>query len=154
MKNLFKVSGLVGVLLLVLTGCGGAKIYNVQNSPVELEHNVKADENSIYKAIKRAGYKRGWRVTKLKPGKAKAFINVRGKHQATAIIDYNMKEYSITYKSSKGLKYSEGSYTIHKNYNKWVNTLDSDIQFELGTLQGYDIKRKNVQIGFGTVTVN
>jgi len=132
MKKLLKISGLVGVLLFVLTGCGAAAVYNVQNSPVEVKKGTSQD--TIYKAIKQAGYKKGWRISKVKPGVAKAFINVRGKHQANALIEYNSESYSINYQSSSNLKYDETKNTIHKNYNSWIVNLDNAIQTELSML--------------------
>ena len=129
MKNILKISGLVGVLLLVLTGCGVSSVYNVQNASIEVKKGTSADK--IYKAIKEAGYKKGWRITKIKPGMAKGYINVRGKHQATVIIDYTDTNYSINYKSSANLKYNEDKNTIHKNYNSWIINLDNAIQNEL-----------------------
>jgi len=129
MIKLLKTSGLVGVLLFVLTGCGAVSVYNVQNAPITNKDGISLDK--IYNSIKLAAYKRGWRVTQIKPGIAKAFIDVRGKHQATVEITYNTKEYSIKYLSSSNLKYDSDNNTIHKNYNSWIKNLDRDIQLEL-----------------------
>ena len=102
MGKLFKTSGLVAVLLLVLTGCGAQAVYNVQNAPIEAKKGTSLDK--VYDAIKRAGYKRGWRVSKVSPGVAKAYIDVRAKHQATVMITYNENTYSIEYKNSNNKK--------------------------------------------------
>jgi hypothetical protein len=132
MKYLLKTIAITSILLLVFAGCRATSIYNVQNAPVTVKQG--ATMQSVFIAIKRGGYKRGWQVTKIKDGLAKAYIDVRGKHQATVMIKYDLKTYSITYESSNNLKYNSNDNTIHKNYNSWVRNLDKDIQFELGML--------------------
>ena len=133
MKNVIKIISLVLLSTLLFTACGGVNVYNIKKAPVEVKKSTTL--NDVYKAIKRAGYKRGWRVTKVKDGLAKAYIDVRAKHQATVMIKYDLKSYSIEYKSSNNLKYDAENNTIHKNYNSWVRNLDRDIQFELGMIE-------------------
>ncbi len=131
MKKLFKISGLVGIVLLVLTGCGAASVYNIQNNPVEVKQSSTNDD--IYKAIKRAGVSLGWIITKVKDGEAKATINLRT-HQAVVRIDYNKTEYSITYLNSINLKYDAQKNTIHSNYNSWIQNLEQAINVRLSML--------------------
>jgi hypothetical protein len=119
--------------MFALTGCGGVSVYNVQSAPIEATKNVTQDK--VYKAIKNAGHQRGWRVSKIKPGLAKAYINVRGKHEATVEIPYSAKEFSINYLSSSHLKYNAEDKTIHKNYNSWVKNLYNSIQNELSMME-------------------
>ena len=82
MKKLLKISGLVGVLLFIFTGCGAASVYNIQNNSVEVKKSTSNDD--VYKAIKKAGLSLGWIVSKVKDGEAKAVINLRT-HQAIEI---------------------------------------------------------------------
>ena len=44
-------------------------------------------------------------------------------------IPYTATSYSINYENSLNLKAADGK--IHKNYNRWVNNLDHDIQLNL-----------------------
>ena len=132
MKRLLKMSSAMALMMLLLTGCGGLPIYNVQDAPITQNG---ASEDSVFNAIKTGGYKKGWRVTKTKPGLAKAYINVRGKHEATVEIKYDNKSYSINYLSSSHLKYNAEEKTIHKNYNSWIKNLNNSIQNELFMLQ-------------------
>ena len=104
MKNFLKISGLVGVLLLVLTGCGKQPILN--------DKKLQLLINGFYKAIKTAGISKGWMVTKTSEGVAKAVLNIRT-HQAIVRINYTDKDYSINYVSSINLK-SDGK-VIHSN---------------------------------------
>ncbi|MEA3498267.1 MAG: hypothetical protein U9R16_04325 [Campylobacterota bacterium] len=128
MKNLLKISGLVGVLLFVLTGCGAAAVYNVQNNQVTVKES--ASSNDVYTAIKRAGVSLGWIVTKVKDGEAKATINLRT-HRAIVRIDYTKTSYSINYENSINLKYDATKNTIHNNYNGWVQNLERAIDVQL-----------------------
>ena len=130
MKNLLKISGLVGVLLFVLTGCGAAAVYNIQNNPVVVKKSTTND--NVYSAIKKAGLSLGWIVSKVKDGEAIAKINLRT-HQAIVKIVYNKKDYSITYESSINLKYDATKNTIHNNYNGWIQNLERaiNVQFSM-----------------------
>ncbi|RYA23194.1 hypothetical protein [Malaciobacter marinus] len=132
MKNIFKVAGILALALLVLSGCRTATIYNVKNTPVEL--NKKVSEDKMYKAIKVAGLGLGWRVSKIKPGLAKAQLNIRN-HMAQVEIPYNSKEFSIIYKNSLNLKYDSTKKTIHSNYNGWIQNLENAINLQLSTLK-------------------
>jgi hypothetical protein len=51
---------------------------------------------------------------------------------ATIEIKYDKKSYNITYKNSSGLN-SDGQ-VIHRNYNKWIQFLDNDIQKNLALM--------------------
>ena len=132
MINLLKTSIIAGILLFVFTGCGAQKVLNIQKAPLSINKEISIKK--MYKAIKNAGYRRGWQISKVSPGVAKAYINVRGRHQATVLITYSHNEYSINYKDSEHLKYNAQNNTIHKNYNSWVKNLDKDINFELNSL--------------------
>ena len=128
MKKLLKLSGLVGVLLFIFTGCGAASVYNIQNNSVEVKKSTSNDD--VYKAIKKAGLSLGWIVSKVKDGEAKAVINLRT-HQAIVRIDYTNTSYSINYVNSTNLKYNMEKNTIHNNYNGWIKNLERAINVQL-----------------------
>ncbi|WP_419770777.1 MAG: hypothetical protein ACNI3C_03050 [Candidatus Marinarcus sp.] len=129
MKTLLKSLGALVLVGLVLTGCRVASIYNVQKDPI----SVKLSDDKIFNAIKRAGYSKGWIVTKVKPGLAEAKITLR-EHFAVVDIAYTEKDFSITYKNSMNLKYDPTKGTIHQNYNGWVKNLETAINLELSML--------------------
>lgn len=129
MKKIFKISGLVGVLLLVLTGCGQQPILNIAENPIEVKQGTSSD--AIYKAIKTAGLSKGWMVKKIVDGEAEATLNIRV-HQAVVRINYDDKGYSITYVSSINLK-SDGK-VIHSNYNGWIGYLKHAIDVQISGL--------------------
>jgi hypothetical protein len=69
--------------------------------------------------------KREWTVQRLSPQLVQAEITVRNQYYAAIDIRYTRNSYAITYRDSRELGYKDGK--IHRNYNRWVNNLDSDI---------------------------
>ncbi len=130
MKDFIKYIG-SALILLLLAGCGGTAIYNIDNSnTIDSKNSMKQIET----AIKKGALRKNWSVKKVKEGLLTATINVRGKHIAVVSIPYTTKGYKIDYKDSQGLKYDPSSNTIHKNYNKWVTNLERNINYELAQI--------------------
>lgn len=132
MKNIFKIFGIVAVVLVFLTGCRTSAVYNVVDNPVDVKKSVKDDR--IFKAIKTAGLGLGWQVRKVKDGLAEAQLNIRD-HMALVEIPYSNKSFSINYKDSSNLKYDAAKKTIHSNYNGWVQNLRNAISLQLSNLE-------------------
>lgn len=74
--------------------------------------------------------KRRWTPVLERKNKITATISVRSKHFAEIEIPFTADKYSIIYRSSKNLDYSEKNQLIHRNYNKWIHMLQSSIQRE------------------------
>lgn len=83
--------------------------------------------DSIDRAIKQAGAKRGWRMMTKKPGHISAVIVVR-QHKAEVDILFDRQKFSIKYRDSMNLNYNASRNTIHRSYNTWVTNLRNDIQ--------------------------
>ena len=116
------LSYLFALSLLVLAPAAvAAPIENITDASVGHELSLE----QIKKAILLAGNGRGWLMKETTDGQIEAVLNIRS-HQAIARIDYNVQSYSITYVDSTNLKAKNGQ--IHKNYNKWINNLNSDIK--------------------------
>lgn len=130
MKSTLKLLFVFLVGALVLTGCRTANVYNVEKQPI----NAKISMDSIYSAIKRAGYSKGWVVTKVKSGLAQAKLVLRT-HVAIVEIPYTANSFSIQYKDSQNLKFNPENGTIHSNYNGWVTNLENAINFEIASLK-------------------
>ncbi|RZI86068.1 MAG: hypothetical protein EOP38_02580 [Rubrivivax sp.] len=67
-----------------------------------------------------------WTVKSDVPGTVKLAYSRGNKFEAVIQIDYDKKGYQLKYVSSIGLRYSgaEGeTREIHRNYNKWIDTL-------------------------------
>lgn len=124
MKNLIKVT-IASLFILGVTACSNTQpINNVQQSPVV--HN--ASKEQVRSAIIEAATNRGWLVEEVGEAEIAASINVRS-HQASIRIPYTDESYSILYDSSLNLK--QRGNQIHRNYNRWVLNLRSDIDRQL-----------------------
>lgn len=113
------------VLTLLLVACGRVQpIMEVEDTPVG--YNLQSEQVKL--AIIEAATSRGWIAKETKPGLIEANITLRT-HSAAITIPYTNKFYSIHYASSVNLKASDGK--IHRNYNRWINNLNVDIQHQL-----------------------
>jgi len=130
MKNFLKLIGTT-LFVLILTGCGGTAIYNIDNSNTI---DTKTSMKQVEIAIKNGVTRKHWSVKKVQNGLLSATINVRNKHIATVSIPYTSKGYKIDYTSSEGLGYNMDKNTIHKNYNKWIRNLEKNINYELAKI--------------------
>ena len=129
MRKVLKLSGAVLAGLLFLSGCRGAAVYNVENSPIE----AKVPSSKVYDAIKMAGASKGWIITNVKPGLAMGKLNARS-HSAVVEIPYTENSFSIRYKDSTDLNYDASNNQIHKNYNGWIKNLENAINVQLSVL--------------------
>ena len=122
---------LLGALLslLVISTSANAKapfILNIENSPVNSTQELTVDD--VERAIIEGARVRGWQPRVVEPGHVEAVLYIRS-HVATVDIYFGTTSYSITYKDSVNLDYKDGR--IHRNYNKWVQNLNSDIQSKI-----------------------
>jgi len=125
MKKILKLTLVIFITSLVMTGCKQSPIYNVH------KHKISPHSKSrVYAAIKKAGQALGWQIYSLKSGVARGKLHLR-KHVAVVNIYYNSRSYSIRYIKSKNLKYDAQKKTIHKNYNSWVQNLEKGIDARL-----------------------
>ena len=116
------VLALVTSTLLLSSPAYAAKaIENIEASPIP----SGLSDAQIVKAMQNGGATRGWIVKQVEPGHVEATIYVRS-HMAKVDIMYDAAAYSIRYNNSENLGYKDGK--IHRNYNKWVNNLNMDIQ--------------------------
>ena len=121
MSSLLRVT-LITLALLVTAGCTSKPILNTQH---DLPANTQVSEEKMKTVIVNALQKREWTVQRLSPQLVQAEINVRNQYYAAIDIRYTRNSYAITYRDSRELGYKDGK--IHRNYNRWVNNLDSDI---------------------------
>jgi len=127
-KNL--LLGLVSIaIMLTLSACGTSQIQNVPAQPI----TEQVSDVDVFKAIYKAGMARGWEMHKISDGLIEATYARRG-FTVTISINYNATSYSISYKSSEGLKYDPDSNTIHRNYNSWIQNLKRQINGELALI--------------------
>lgn len=117
------------LFLVAFSGTVYAKaplIQNIDHSPITSSQSLTMED--VEKAIIEGARVRGWQAQVLKPGHIEAVLYVRS-HVAKVDIRFDTKNYSISYKDSVNLDYKNGR--IHRNYNKWVMNLNSDIQSKI-----------------------
>ena len=102
-------------------------IENIEASPIP----GGLSDAQIVKAMQNGGATSGWIVKQVEPGHVEATIYVRS-HMAKVDIMYDAAAYTIRYNDSENLGYKDGK--IHRNYNKWVQNLNMDIQRALAML--------------------
>ena len=77
---------------------------------------------------------KNWRAVEVDAHTIEATNLVRGKHTVVVSIPYTAQAYAINYKSSSNMGYkakSDGTFSIHPNYNKWVNNLEQAIRMNI-----------------------
>jgi hypothetical protein len=133
-KRLTRILLIVVPALLALGCAPVAPLMTITDQPIEASRPASLDE--IGNAIIRAGASLNMQMRKVRPGIITAtYVPMGGAGKglsATMEVKYNTKSYSIEYKDSQGLKY-DGT-NIHRNYNKWVQSLDSRIRVQLTTM--------------------
>jgi len=130
-RSFWKILVAVAVLTVGLTACRTAPIYNVNDAPVVTTTNHKLTDADVKKAILGAGISLGWQMRPVSQGHIIGTLFLRT-HMAQVDINYTPKQYSITYKNSKNLKY-DGKH-IHVNYNGWIHNLQKAINVRLSTM--------------------
>ena len=128
---ILKYAALLGALLsfLLISTSANAKrplILNIENSPINSTQELTVDD--VERAIIEGARVRGWQPRVVEPGHIEAVLYIRS-HVATVDIYFGTTSYSINYKDSVNLDYKDGR--IHRNYNKWVQNLNSDIQSKI-----------------------
>jgi hypothetical protein len=119
------------LLTALVSGCGAnlAPVLDVRNAPVVTAQGVAPSRPLVRDAIVRALASRTWQIAEERPDALVASVSAGG-HDATVLVQYDERSFSITrVDSSPGLKY-DGSY-IHRRYNHWVDRLRASIEQEL-----------------------
>lgn len=107
-----------------------ADIRDIDNMPVPA--GLKLEDISA--SIVAGAANRGWTALEVGPGHIEATLYIRS-HMAKVDIKFDTKTYNITYADSDNLKFDAVKYKIHKNYNSWVQNMNSDIRAELARAQ-------------------
>ena len=121
MSSLLRAT-LITLALLTTAGCTSKPVLNTQHA---LPADAQVSEEKMKQVIVTALQKREWTVQGFGPQLVQAEITVRNQYYAAIDIRYTRNSYAITYRDSRDLGYKDGK--IHRNYNRWVNNLDSDI---------------------------
>jgi hypothetical protein len=116
----------IALALCGLAACTSKPLLQPQAQlPAEREFSQVQLQQAIITALER----RRWQVERVEPTQILASIDVRQRHHAQIAIDYNPADFTIRYRDSQGLEYEDGE--IHRNYNRWVNSLRAEILHQL-----------------------
>ncbi|MCI4643489.1 MAG: hypothetical protein MRY64_01770 [Hyphomonadaceae bacterium] len=125
MKRVF----VLAAATLMLTACSMREkpLMQIQDMPI----SVEGGEAGVSTAIKSTLRGRGWQVVDEEPGAITAqFIKPNadvGQHSVTINISYDADSYSFDYVDSENMLYDASDKTIHRNYNRWIANLQSDL---------------------------
>lgn len=113
-------------LIVIVGGCRSpVPVANVSNEPF-FAATKNADLDLVTQAILEVGKERKFRMELIAPGHIEA-VYVKRNVRAVMDIKYTTENFSITYQDSSNLNYDRATNTISAHYNKWVNTLKTDI---------------------------
>ena len=127
----FRFAALV-VAALFVTACAPVPVRNVVDAPV-VSNKDSVTLDDVRDAVTRAGAGLGWIMIEEEPGRVRGTLKLRG-HVAIVDVTFDTSTYNIQYVGSTNLNFSETNGTIHKNYNGWIQNLDTAIQRELAVL--------------------
>jgi len=117
---------LLATLLCVFALAGCSRTEPVKN--IQQTLNVRYSDEQLKTAILDAGRQRQWIMQPQQPGTIVGHL-IQRDHSADIRVTYGASHYAITYVNSQNLMAGQGE--IHRNYNRWVNNLDKDIQLRL-----------------------
>lgn len=108
-------------------------IVDIENAPVPAGLSMEQIQQRLITGVLS---RKGRTIEAAAAGRIGVRFSVRS-HLAFVDITFDEATYSITYKDSHNLDYkkSKGREKIHRNYNKWVHTLNRELQRALFATQ-------------------
>jgi hypothetical protein len=140
-----KQAFIMAFALLALAGCNTApvQITDFRDQPVRRLHSQSISMDEVQIDVRMAAGKAGWNVIpEGSPGRLTA-VKLAGETSATVEIAFDLNTYSIKYKDSTGLDFSNGcaakasgstpagSRCISPTYNEWVTELNNAMSLKL-----------------------
>ena len=124
----YYIAALITLASGILVGCQRIQpVYEVKHHPLPMAAQTLT-LHQIENNIIRAGQMHGWQIEPTGTGELRASTQWRT-HSATASIRFDNHFYDIIYQSSVNLL--EGDGTIHKEYNRRIRSLESEIDKSL-----------------------
>jgi hypothetical protein len=109
--------------------------FAVEANPIVETFHLKASNTPIVKrAILKACNDRKWVVKEKEPGELIAVLSSGDRYSLAVLIKYSNEGYSIEYSDSEGMKYNAEKNTIHSSYERWIKTLNKDINTNINSL--------------------
>jgi hypothetical protein len=133
MKFKFAVAIFAAILSLNAAAREVVPVVNHEGIAVVTNNTKALSAEQVKQAIQVACLAKGWTVSPESDGKLLATLSVRNKHTIAVQIGYSADKFSLIYKNSSNMKFSQeqGQAMIHPFYNKWVQGLLDAIRLEL-----------------------
>jgi hypothetical protein len=114
-----------------LTATTAAALEKIQTSFVQLSEVTSKNTTirGVENALKTCSSARGWKFSRVAPGKLIGQLTVRGKHYVEVDVEYSSQVFKISYRDSRNMKYNAEKNTIHNRYNSWIENLTNDVIF-------------------------
>ena len=118
------------LFLIFFSACTGKYLY--EPNPIHVTSTT--NKSKIRGEVLHILAVRGWEIDKDWEEFVEATKRKR-RHTATVRVHYDRREVRIQYFSSQNIKYryKNGKRYIHKIYNRWVQDLERDLRFALGS---------------------
>ena len=129
-KNRLRLA--VAIVLLAVAACT-APLYKVNDKPYGWGPAKGVTLAQVQSTVEETAKNQGWTLSDVKTG---SFTAERqwdaDKHNIVVDVNYDLKNFSIAYKSSKQMSYSGNS--IHHTYNDMVQALEDRIRTNVSKL--------------------
>lgn len=96
---------------------------------VKLNPRPGVTAENVARQIKLAGRIHGWRIKEIGSRQLEGELEVRGRHYAKVLFEYDEKSYTALYRDSRGLGYN--GIRIHWRYHDWLNNIEQGVRREI-----------------------
>ena len=125
-----KQTGLALILgAALLAGCSTSA--PIQEPTQTLEFRKTLTTEQMQSAIYQSLHRYGWQMQSDDGHIIIARYNKQDRHIVVIRIEYSPQRFTILHQSSEGMEYNAKRQTIHRNYNRWIRNLETDIQSRL-----------------------
>lgn len=129
LKALVAVFLSVAILASGAHARSGVPIINHENLPTVSAVGKTVSAQQVGQAIAMAATSKGWTTAIDQNGAIIATLIVRNKHTIVVTTPFAEDKFSVLYRDSSNMNYSNG--VIHPHYNSWVQNLLTAIRSEL-----------------------
>lgn len=115
------------IALITLTACKVMAPVTTPHAQIPASYQLTSAQvkNTLLEVLS----ERRWDVQRITDTQIFAKHNKQDRHDASIVIDYSSHDFTIRYQDSHNMKYGNGM--IHRNYNRWVETIRIDFNRKL-----------------------
>jgi len=127
---LFAALALLAAVPAVQAGGRPIPMQEIIDTPVPWPGGTEGTLAQVQKAVFAGLAAKGWTASLAAPGKAHAYIQ-KSDWRCEIDVTFNTTTYSITYSNSEHLDYDPKKKVIHRNFNRWLQLLQQQINLAL-----------------------